>query len=90
MDVQNMIFKLNDHDTAKLSFATMATIDGGDLKSTINVNNGESTWHVDGYVNPGSKELRFTAYADGKKLELPYLNNKLTRKIKFRHPSNRT
>jgi len=83
MDVQNMIFKLNDHDTAKLSFATMATIDGGDLKSAINVNNGEATWHVDGYVNPGSKELRFTAYADGKKLELPYLNNKLHAKISF-------
>ncbi|MDQ0636806.1 hypothetical protein QF042_000371 [Pedobacter sp. W3I1] len=83
MDVKNMVFKLNDHDTAKLSFATTATIDGGDLKSTIDVNNNESTWHVDGYVNPGSKELRFMAYADGKKLELPYLNNKLHAKISF-------
>lgn len=83
MDMQNMIFKLNDHDTAKLSFSTMATINGGDLKSAINVNNGEAIWHVDGYVNPGSKELRFTAYADGKKLELPYLNNKLHAKLSF-------
>ncbi|WP_316827478.1 biosynthetic peptidoglycan transglycosylase [Pedobacter miscanthi] len=83
MDMQNMVFKLNDHDTAKLSFSTMATINGGDLKSAINVNNGEATWHIDGYVNPGSKELRFTAYADGKKLELPYLNNKLHAKISF-------
>ncbi|TCD29681.1 penicillin-binding protein [Pedobacter psychrodurus] len=83
MDVKNMVFKLNDHDTAKLSFATTAIIDGGDLKSTIDVNNNESTWHVDGYVNPGSKELSFTAYADGKKLELPYLNNKLHAKISF-------
>lgn len=83
MDVKNMIFKLNDHDTAKLSFSTTATIDGGDLKSTIDVNGHESTWHVDGYVNPGSKELSFTAYADGKKLELPYLNNKLHAKINF-------
>ncbi|RZL26071.1 MAG: penicillin-binding protein, partial [Pedobacter sp.] len=83
MDVKNMVFKLNDNDTAKLSFATVATIDGGDLKSTINVNNGESTWHFDGYVNPGSKELSITAYADGKKLELPYLNNKLHAKLSF-------
>lgn len=83
MDVKNMVFKFNDHDTAHLSFATAAVIDGGDLKSTINVNNGESTWHVDGYVNPGSKELSFTAYADGKKLELPYLNNKLHAKLSF-------
>ncbi|MFC3561369.1 transglycosylase domain-containing protein [Pedobacter jamesrossensis] len=83
MDIKNMVFKLNDNDTAKLSFATVATIDGGDLKSTINVNNGESTWHFDGYVNPGSKELSVTAYADGKKLELPYLNNKLHAKLSF-------
>lgn len=83
MDVKNMVFKFNDHDTAKLSFATVATIDDGDLKSTINVNGGEATWHIDGYVNPGSKELSFTAYADGKKLELPYLNNKLHAKLSF-------
>jgi len=83
MDMKNMVFKFNDHDTAKLSFATAAVIDGGDLKSTINVNNGEATWHVDGYVNPGSKELSFTAYADGKKFELPYLNNKLHAKLSF-------
>ncbi|RDC56751.1 penicillin-binding protein [Pedobacter chinensis] len=83
MDVKNMVFRFNDHDTAKLSFATVATIDDGDLKSTINVNDGESTWHVDGLVKPGRKQLSFTAYADGKKLELPYINNKLHAKLSF-------
>ncbi|TCD02343.1 penicillin-binding protein [Pedobacter frigidisoli] len=83
MNVKNLVFKFNDHDTSKLSFATTATIDGGDLKSTINVNNGESTWHIDGLVKPGRKQLSFTAYADGKKLELPYLNNKLHAKLSF-------
>jgi len=83
MDVKNMVFKLNDHDTAKLSFATNAIIDGGDLKSTIDVNNNEATWHINGYVNPGSKKLNFLAYADGKKLELPYLNSKLHAKLSF-------
>ncbi|KQS41042.1 transglycosylase domain-containing protein [Pedobacter sp. Leaf194] len=83
MDVKNMVFKLNDNDTAKLSFATVATIDGGDLKSTINVNGGEATWHLDGEVDPGNKQLSISAYADGKKLELPYLNNKLHAKLSF-------
>jgi len=83
MDVRNMVFKLNDNDTAKLSFATVATIDGGDLKSTINVNNGEATWHLDGEVDPGNKQLSISAYADGRKLELPYLNNKLHAKLSF-------
>ncbi|MCZ4243242.1 biosynthetic peptidoglycan transglycosylase [Pedobacter punctiformis] len=83
MDMKNMVLKFNDNDTAKLSFATTAIIDGGDLKSSINVNNGESTWHVDGLVKPGKRKLSFTAYADGKKLELPYLNNKLHAKLSF-------
>ncbi|MDQ1140803.1 transglycosylase domain-containing protein [Pedobacter agri] len=83
MDMKNMVFRFNDHDTAKLSFATTATIDDGDLKSTINVNEGESTWHVDGLVEPGKKQLSFMAYADGKKLELPYLNNKLHATLSF-------
>jgi len=83
MNVKNMVFRFNDHDTAKLSFATSATIDDGDLKSTINVNEGESTWHINGLVKPGRKQLSFTAYADGKKLELPYINNKLHAKLSF-------
>lgn len=83
MDVKNLVFKLNDNDTAKLSFETVATIDDGDLKSTINVNNGEAKWHVDGLVNPGRKRLSFNIYADGQKLELPYLDHKLHAKLSF-------
>jgi hypothetical protein len=83
LDVKNLIFNLNDNDTAKLSFATTATIDGGDLKSKIVVNNNESIWHVDGLVKPGKKYLNFSVYAEGKKLELPYLNNKLHAKLSF-------
>jgi len=83
MDVKDMVFKLNDHDTAKLNFETRATIKGGDLKSTINVNHNESIWHIDGLVKPGRKQLRFSVYADGKKLELPYLNHKLHAKLSF-------
>ncbi|WP_443945192.1 transglycosylase domain-containing protein [Pedobacter sp. AW1-32] len=83
MDVKDMVFNLNDHDTAKLSFATNAVIDNGDLRSTIDVNHGEARWHVDGLVKPGKRQLSFRAYADGKKLELPYLNNKLHAKLSF-------
>ncbi len=83
MDVRNMIFNLNDHDTAHLNFVTNASIQDGTLKSTINVNDRESTWHIDGLVKPGKKKLSFNMYADGKKLELPYLNRKLHAKISF-------
>ena len=83
MDVQNMVFKLNDHDTAKLSFLTTATINDGDLKSAIKVNNGYAIWHIDGKVKPSKRRLSFKTYAEGKKLELPYLNDKLHAKLNF-------
>lgn len=83
LNVQNMLFKLNDNDTAKLNFSTTALIEDGDLTSTIIVNQGESTWHVNGFVKPSKKHLKFSIYADGKKLELPYLNNKLHAKLNF-------
>ncbi len=83
MDVHNMVFLLNDNDTAKLNFQTRATIDNGDLKSTVKVNNGYAVWYVDGKVRPSRKQLSFSAYAEGKKLELPYLNNKLHAKLNF-------
>lgn len=83
MDVKDLVFKFNDNDSTKLSFATNASIDGGDLKSTIKVNNQESIWHINGLVKPGKKYLSFTAYAEGKKLELPYLNKKLNGKLSF-------
>lgn len=84
MEIKQLLFTLNDNDTAKLTFlTTTATIDGGDLKSTILVNGNEATWHVNGKVKPGKKQLDVLFFADGKKVELPYLENKLHAKLSF-------
>lgn len=84
MEMRNLMFTLNDNDTAKLSFlTTTATIDGGDLKSTIIVNNNESTWHVNGVVKPSKQQMDVLFFADNKKVELPYLNNKLHATLSF-------
>ncbi len=84
MEVKNLLLTVNDNDTAKLTFlTTTATIDGGDLKSTILVNGNAATWHVNGTVNPGGKKLDVKFFADGKKVELPYLNEKLHAKLSF-------
>ena len=84
MEIKQLLFTLNDNDTAKLNFlTTTATIDGGDLKSTILVNGNEATWHVNGKVKPGKKQLDVLFFADGKKVELPYLENKLHAKLSF-------
>lgn len=78
------MLSVNDNDTAKLSFlTTTVTIDGGLLQSTILVNNTEATWHVNGEVKAGSKHFDVMVFADHKKVELPYLNNKLRATISF-------
>ncbi|WP_442589660.1 transglycosylase domain-containing protein [Pedobacter sp. AW31-3R] len=84
MEIRNLRFSLNDNDTAKLNFlTTTATIDGGELQSTILVNNNEARWHVNGKVNPGSQQMDVLFFADNKKVELPYLDHKLHAKFSF-------
>ena len=84
MEMKDLLFKLNDNDTASVSLLTStATIDGGDLKSTIILNKNEATWHVNGQVNPGKKQMDVLFYADNKRIALPYLDNKLHGKLSF-------
>ena len=84
MEIKNLLLSVNDNDTAKLSFlTTSATIDGGALNSTILVNGNESTWHVNGEVKAARKHFDVMMFADHKKVELPYLNNKLHAKFSF-------
>jgi len=84
MEIKNFMMQLNDNDTAFVKFlTTMATIDGGRLQSTIKVNDTAAVWHVNGNLDPSDKQLDVMLFADGKKVELPYLENKLNTKINF-------
>jgi len=86
MEVKNFMMRLNDNDTASLSFlTTTATIDGGKLQSTILVNDTAATWHMTGKLKPGRKQLDLMLFAaDHKKVELPlYLQRKLHTKLSF-------
>lgn len=84
MKIKDFLIRINDNDTAKLSFlTTSATINDGDLNSTIQVNGTESTWHINGMVKPGKRQLDLMLFADNKKVELPYLERKLHAKLSF-------
>lgn len=84
MQINNLMMRLNDNDTAGIKFLTKtATIDDGKLNSTILVNDTAAIWHVNGRLNPGSRKLDVMLFAEGKKVELPYLENKLHAKINF-------
>lgn len=84
MEVNNFRMSLNDNDTASVKlFITKASIEGGKLQSTILLDDTLATWHINGTLQPGSKQLDVRLFADNKSVELPYLNNKLKAKISF-------
>ena len=72
------------HNQNKLRFYTSsATINDGELKSKILLNNTESVWHVDGIVEPGKKRLAFKLYAENRKVELALLEKEYGLKLNF-------
>ena len=83
MDIRDFRITFTD-DTNKVDlFTSRATIDGGDVSSTIRLNGNEAIWHVEGNVDPGDKELNLMLFADNKKVELPYLEKKFGLKLTF-------
>ncbi len=83
MDIRDFRIRFTD-DTNKVDlFTSRATIDGGDVSSTIRLNGNEAVWHVEGTVDPDDKELNLMLFADNKKVELPYLEKKFGLKLTF-------
>ena len=83
MDIRDFRIKFTDDSSLVDIHTTTATIDGGDVSSTIKVNGNESTWHIEGSVAPGDKKLNLMLFADNKKVELPILEKKFGLKLNF-------
>jgi hypothetical protein len=83
MDIRDFRIKFTDDSSQVDIHTTTATIDGGDVSSTIKVNGNESTWHIEGTVDPGDKQLNLMLFADNKKVELPILEKKFGLKLNF-------
>ena len=83
MDMRDFEIKFRDDTSIFNLYTTIATIDGGDVKSTVKVNGNESIWHIQGTVNPGDQQLNLMLYADNKKVELPFLEKKFGLKLNF-------
>lgn len=83
MDLKNFSVQYTS-DTSSVRFhIPQATIQSGDLRSVIWVNNKESIWHIDGTVEPSDQKLDFKLYAEGKKFELSYLEKRYGIKMNF-------
>lgn len=83
MDVKDFNIHYSHNNTAFDFYTTSATIVDGQVKSTIKVNGSESVWHFNGKVDPDNKQLDIKLFADGKKVELPYIEKKFGLKLNF-------
>lgn len=83
MDIRDFKIKLQDDSNLVDIHTTTAKIDGGEVNSSIKINGNESTWHIEGSVDPDDKQLDLMLFADNKKVELPYLEKKFGLKLNF-------
>jgi hypothetical protein len=83
LDVKNFLVSYTK-DTTSLKLLTQeAVIDDGDLTSTIKVNDGEATWHFSGTMYPSDKEIDVKLYADGGKVEIPFIEKRYNARVNF-------
>ncbi len=83
MQVNNFLISYKADSTSVKLLTQTASIDDGDLTSTIKVDDGASTWHFAGTMDPGDNEIDVSLYADGKKVELPIIEKKYKVKLNF-------
>jgi len=77
-------------DSSSFSMLTKTAVnDNGQLKSTISINNDAAIWHCDGTLHASDKNIDLKLYADGKKVELPYIEKKFHMKVSFDTASTR-
>ncbi|QJW90653.1 transglycosylase domain-containing protein [Spirosoma taeanense] len=81
LNVRNLEFRgMDNNDTVSLLTQT-AVIKDEVVTSTLKLNRDEATWHVMGTADPADREYDLALYADGKPLELPYIQEKFNLKL---------
>ncbi|PJJ83478.1 biosynthetic peptidoglycan transglycosylase [Mucilaginibacter auburnensis] len=83
LDMKNFMISYTKDSTSLKLLTQQAVIDNGELTSTIKVNDGEATWHLAGKMEPSDKEIDVKLYADGGKVEIPFIQNRYKARINF-------
>lgn len=85
LNVRNLDLRVIDtakDTTLRFSLLTeQAIIDNQDVSSTLRLNGNEATWHITGTADPADREYDLSLYADGKPLELKYLERRYKLKL---------
>ena len=89
LDIQDCNLKVIDNRNQFNIAAKAIQILNNRFYSTFILNKNESIWHAEGNVYPASKKLNMQFYAENKKVELPYIEQKFGLKINFDTVSTR-
>lgn len=81
LHVSNLEFRIKDDDDNVSLLTQTATIEDEDVQSTLKLNGNQATWHVTGTADPGDREYNLALYADGRPIELPYIQEKYNLKL---------
>ena len=83
LEVSNFLVSFKSDSSNFNVLAQSVIIKNGLLTSTFNLNKGAAIWHVAGRMHPSEKDIAIKLYADGKKIELPYIENRYKLKVNF-------
>jgi hypothetical protein len=83
LTLNNFLVSFKNDSSSFTALAQSALIKDGQLTSAININNGLALWHFDGRMHPSDKDIDIKLYAEGKKVELPYIEKRFKLKLNF-------
>ena len=83
LNLSNFLISFKNDSSSFKVLAESAVIKDGQLKSTFNINDGAATWHFAGRMHPSDKDIDIKLYADGKKVELPFIERRFKLKVNF-------
>lgn len=83
LDLKNFLVTFKNDSAGIKLLAQSAVIKDGKLNSTIKVNDTLATWHFAGKMHPSDKDIDVHLYADGKKVEIPYVDDRYHLKVNF-------
>lgn len=83
MELRGFDISYKDDSLSQRLNVPQADIDNGDLESTIIVNDGQSTWYLNGELHPGRNDLLFQLTAKDGNVEFPLLEKKYGLKLNF-------
>jgi hypothetical protein len=83
LNLSNFLVTYTSDSTRVKLLTRSAIINDGELNSTILINDTLATWHFAGTMHPSDKNIDIRLYADGKKVEIPFIPAKYKLRVAF-------